>query len=164
MKNKKITKTNAMRMLDKQKCSYTVHEYAWSEDHLDALSVLEKMSQDAGAVYKTIVAVGDKTGVVVGVIPAQNELDLKAFAKVSGNKRIEMLPLKDLEATTGYIRGGCSPIGMKKQFRTVVDRSALEQRTIIFSAGRIGFQVEVAPADLEKLIRCSFAGIVRRDS
>ena len=75
-----------------------------------------------------------------------------------------MIHVAEINKVTGYIRGGCSPIGMKKQFRTVVDRSALEQRTIIFSAGRIGFQVEVAPADLEKLIRCSFAGIVRRDS
>ncbi|MGB7473230.1 Cys-tRNA(Pro) deacylase [Trichococcus sp.] len=148
VKNKKITKTNAMRMLDKQKCDYAVHEYAWSEDHLDALSVLEKMSQDAGAVYKTIVAVGDKTGVVVGVIPAQNELDLKAFAKVSGNKRIEMLPLKDLEATTGYIRGGCSPIGMKKAFPTYLSHHILDEKSVLVSGGKRGTQIELSPAGL----------------
>ncbi|CZQ95904.1 prolyl-trna editing protein ybak/ebsc [Trichococcus palustris] len=148
VKKKKIAKTNAMRMLDKMKFSYEVHEYPWSEDHLDAVSVLNKMSAESGAVYKTLVAVGDKTGVVVGVIPAQKELDLKAFAKVSGNKRIEMLPVKDLEETTGYIRGGCSPIGMKKSYPTFLSHHVSDEDKILVSGGKRGTQIALTPSDL----------------
>lgn len=148
VKNKKTAKTNAMRILDKMKCSYEVHEYPWSEDHLDAVSVLNKMSEESGAVYKTLVTVGDKTGVVVGVIPAGKELDLKAFAKVSGNKRIELLPLIELEATTGYIRGGCSPIGMKKNYPTFFSHHILDENKILVSGGKRGTQIALTPADL----------------
>lgn len=148
MKKKKTAKTNAMRMLDKMKLSYEIHEYPWSEDHLDAVSVLNNMSAESGAVYKTLVAVGDKTGVVVGVIPAQKELDLKAFAKVSGNKRIEMLPVKDLEETTGYIRGGCSPIGMKKAYPTFLSHHVSDEDRILVSGGKRGTQIALTPSDL----------------
>ena len=113
-----------------------------------AVSVLNKMSAESGAVYKTLVAVGDKTGVVVGVIPAQKELDLKAFAKVSGNKRIEMLPVKDLEETTGYIRGGCSPIGMKKSYPTFLSHHVSDEDKILVSGGKRGTQIALTPSDL----------------
>lgn len=160
----KVSKTNAARLLDRAKIHYELIPYRVDEDDLAAVHVAEQLGEPIERVFKTLVLRGDRTGVLICVVPGDAEVDLKAAARASGNKSVEMLHMKELLPTTGYIRGGCSPIGMKKQFRTVVDRSALEQRTIIFSAGRIGFQVEVAPADLEKLIRCSFAGIVRRDS
>ena len=164
MAHGRIEKTNAARLLDRAKIAYELIPYRVDEEHLAATHVAEQLGEDIACVFKTLVLKGDRTGYFVCVVPGDHEVDLKAAARVSGNKKADLIPMKELLPVTGYIRGGCSPIGMKKQFRTVVDRSALEQRTIIFSAGRIGFQVEVAPADLEKLIRCSFAGIVRRDS
>ena len=157
-------KTNAARLLDELGIGYELHEAPYDEADLSATAMARSLGVPVEEVFKTLVVRGDKTGVLEVCVPGAAELNLKELAAVSGNTHVELVPLKEVQPLTGYIRGGCSPIGMKKQFRTVVDRSALEQRTIIFSAGRIGFQVEVAPADLEKLIRCSFAGIVRRDS
>ncbi|HCO05161.1 MAG TPA: Cys-tRNA(Pro) deacylase, partial [Enterococcus faecalis] len=134
-KKKTQQKTNAMRMVEQHKVPYKEYEFAWSEDHLSAESVAESLDIDKGRIFKTLVTVGNKTGPVVAVIPGNQELDLKKLAKASGNKKVEMLHLKDLEATTGYIRGGCSPIGMKKQFPTYLAEEAQQYSAIIVSAG-----------------------------
>lgn len=157
MKKKKVHKTNAMRMLEQLKIPYAVHEYEWSEDHLDARHVLQSMRAEVGAVYKTIVLVGDKNGVNVAVLPAERELDLKALARVSGNKRIELLELDKLEETTGYIRGGCSPVGMKKRFPTYLAEEAKQEEQILVSAGKRGLQVELAPQDLLRATNATIA-------
>ena len=112
MSKDKEKKTNAMRMVERAKVPYNVYHYAWKEDALDAVHAAAELQRPTDQVFKTLVAIGDKTGPVVGVIPSDQELDLKKFARASGNKRVEMLHLKDLEKTTGYIRGGCSPIGV----------------------------------------------------
>jgi len=157
MAKKKVTKTNAIRLIEQQKISYTEHEYEWKEDHLGADTVAKQLAADN--IFKTLVAVGNKTGPLVAVIPANKELDLKKIAKASGNKKVEMLHLRDLETTTGYIRGGCSPIGMKKLFPTYIDQSATTFATITISAGRRGLQMELAPKDLAKVVRGEFVDI-----
>ena len=126
MKKKKLQKTNAIRLLEKERIAYEVHEYPWSEDHLDAITVAKEVAMPMEKIYKTLVTKGDKAGITVACIPADKEIDLKLLAKVSGNKKIEMLPMKELESTTGYIRGGCSPIGMKKLFPTYIAKRASE--------------------------------------
>lgn len=157
----KKKKTNVHRMLDKEKITYSTHEYAWSEDHLDAETAAQNANLPLEKVYKTLVTVGDKTGPLVACINAEDELKLKALAKISGNKKVEMLPMKDLEKTTGYIRGGCSPIGMKKSYPTFVDEKAKAMETIVVSAGKQGQQVELAPDDLMKLTRASYGAITQ---
>lgn len=135
-----------MRIIEQQKIPYKEYEFEWSEDHLSADSVAEKLQIEDGKIFKTLVTVGNKTGPVVAVIPGNTELDLKKLASASGNKKVEMLHLRDLEETTGYIRGGCSPIGMKKLFPTYVAKEADDYDTIIVSAGKRGQQIEVAPS------------------
>ena len=160
MAKKKIVKTNAIRMVEQKKIPYTEHEYEWDENHLSASSVAEQLPESQSRIFKTLVAVGNVTGPLVAVIPGEAELNLKKLAKVSGNKKVEMLHLKDLEATTGYIRGGCSPIGMKKFFSTTFHETARDFETIMFSAGKIGHQVEVKLSDVDKVIRYQVADIV----
>ncbi|MTD38996.1 Cys-tRNA(Pro) deacylase [Erwinia sp. CPCC 100877] len=143
-KKKKIQKTNAIRLVEQKNIPYNEYEFAWSEDHLSADSVAEKLGIDPARIFKTLVTVGNKTGPVVAVIPGNQELDLKKLAKASGNKKVEMLHLRDLEETTGYIRGGCSPIGMKKLFPTFIAAEAEQYERIIVSAGKRGMQMEVA--------------------
>ncbi|RDW16424.1 Cys-tRNA(Pro) deacylase [Oceanobacillus arenosus] len=157
MKKKKLHKTNAIRILEKEEIAYDVHEYPWSEDHLDAITVAEKVAMPMEKIYKTLITKGDKTGITVACIPANHTLDLKAFAKVSGNKKLEMLPMKELELTTGYIRGGCSPIGMKKSFPTYIANIAQSMETVIVSAGKRGMQVELTPGDLQKVTDAVFS-------
>lgn len=154
---KKQQKTNAIRLVEQKKIAYQEHQYEWSENHLSAEAVFEQLGRQQ--IFKTLVAVGNKTGPIVAVIPGNCELDLKKAAKVSGNKKVEMLPLKDLETTTGYLRGGCSPIGMKKLFPTYIDQSAEAFNTIIISAGKRGLQIELAPADLNQLVHGTFAAL-----
>jgi len=156
---KKIVKTNAIRMVEQKKIPYTEHEYEWDENHLSASSVAEQLPESQSRIFKTLVAVGNVTGPLVAVIPGEAELNLKKLAKVSGNKKVEMLHLKDLEATTGYIRGGCSPIGMKKLFPTYLDQIAESYKQIIVSAGRRGLQMELAPQDICALTSGQFADI-----
>lgn len=151
------TKTNAIRLVEQKKISYKEHEYSWSEDDLGAGHVSEQVGIEPARIFKTLVAVGNKTGPVVAVIPSDHELDLKKIAKVSGNKKVEMLHLRDLEATTGYIRGGCSPIGMKKLFPTFIDASAEQYEQIAISAGKRGLQMEIAPSAIKELTRGQFA-------
>ncbi|XVH05498.1 Cys-tRNA(Pro) deacylase [Enterococcus faecium] len=155
----KIVKTNAIRMVEQKKIPYTEHEYEWDESHLSASSVAEQLPESQSRIFKTLVAVGNVTGPLVAVIPGEAELNLKKLAKVSGNKKVEMLHLKDLEATTGYIRGGCSPIGMKKLFPTYLDQIAESYEQIIVSAGRRGLQMELAPQDICALTSGQFADI-----
>lgn len=159
MVKKKIVKTNAIRMVEQKKIPYTEHEYEWDENHLSASSVAEQLPESQSRIFKTLVAVGNVTGPLVAVIPGEAELNLKKLAKVSGNKKVEMLHLKDLEATTGYIRGGCSPIGMKKLFPTYLDQIAENYDQIIVSAGRRGLQMELAPQDICALTSGQFADI-----
>ncbi|MCW8065563.1 Cys-tRNA(Pro) deacylase [Enterococcus lactis] len=159
MAKKKIVKTNAIRMVEQKKIPYTEHEYEWDENHLSASSVAEQLPESQSRIFKTLVAVGNVTGPLVAVIPGEAELNLKRLAKVSGNKKVEMLHLKDLEATTGYIRGGCSPIGMKKLFPTYLDQIAENYDQIIVSAGRRGLQMELAPQDICALTSGQFADI-----
>ncbi|HAZ1008784.1 TPA: Cys-tRNA(Pro) deacylase [Enterococcus faecium] len=159
MAKKKIVKTNAIRMVEQKKIPYTEHEYEWDESHLSASSVAEQLPESQSRIFKTLVAAGNVTGPLVAVIPGEAELNLKKLAKVSGNKKVEMLHLKDLEATTGYIRGGCSPIGMKKLFPTYLDQIAESYEQIIVSAGRRGLQMELAPQDICALTSGQFADI-----
>ena len=159
MAKKKIQKTNAIRLLDQKKIAYEEQEFAYSEDHVDAVTVAHALGEEEDEIFKTLVTVGNKTGPVVAVIPGNQELDLKKLAKVSGNKKVEMLPLKDLEATTGYIRGGCSPVGMKKLYPTYFDSSALTHDKIHVSAGKRGLQMSVNPEELESVVRGKFESI-----
>lgn len=159
MAKKKIVKTNAIRLVEQKKISYKEYAYEWQENHLGADEVATKLGQNPAQVFKTLVAVGNKTGVIVAVIPGNHELDLKKLAQLSGNKKVEMLHLKDLEQTTGYIRGGCSPIGMKKLFPTFIDESANDFATIIISAGKRGLQLEIAPSDLAFLVSGKFGAL-----
>lgn len=159
MKKKKIQKTNAMRTLENHKINYDVHEYAWNEEHTDAKTAAAKVDMPFEKIYKTLVAVGNNTGVIVACIPASTELDLKKFAKESGNKKVDMLHMKDLEKTTGYIRGGCSPVGMKKLFPTYIAAEAEALETIVVSAGKRGMQMEVIPLDLIEVTNGEFADI-----
>ncbi|MFD2208638.1 Cys-tRNA(Pro) deacylase [Virgibacillus halophilus] len=148
-----------MRILDKEKINYYIHEYQWDEKHLDAMSVADKTGKPYHKIFKTLAAVGDKTGVIIACIPSERELDLKAAAKISDNKKVDMLPMKKLEETTGYIRGGCSPIGMKKHYPTYLSSDAESQDTIIISAGKRGLQVELSPDDLQQMTDAVFGNL-----
>lgn len=145
---KKIDKTNVARLLDKAGIKYNLIPYEFDENDLAAQHVADSLGQDIAKVFKTLVLRGDKSGHIVCVIPGDKEVDLKALAKVSGNKKVEMIAMKDLLAVTGYIRGGCSPIGMKKRFPTYFHTSANEQEIIYVSAGVRGLQIEINPKDL----------------
>lgn len=143
-----MDKTNVMRALERAKITYTPHYYDASDGLIDGVSVAKKVNLPSEAVFKTLVTRGHGGSVLVFVIPVQKELDLKKAARAVGEKSVAMLHVADLLKTTGYIRGGCSPVGMKKRFVTVVDTSAENWPTIMVSAGRIGAQVELRPADL----------------
>ncbi len=152
----KIPKTNAMRMLDRAKIPYELFTYEVDESDLSGTHVADDVGLPYSQVFKTLVAKGDKTGHVVFVIPVDCEIDLKAAAHYSGNKRVEMIAVKDLLATTGYIRGGCSPVGMKKQFPTYFDSSVTKHDRIAVSAGVRGCQMFL---DAQKLIEFTKAQI-----
>lgn len=145
-------KTNVMRILDKAKITYKAHTYDHSDGAIDGAAVAEKMGQNPEQVFKTLVTKGAGRDYYVFVVPVLKELDLKKAAKSVGEKHVEMIHVKDINKVTGYIRGGCSPIGMKKQFVTVFDKSAENIETIIVSAGKIGYQIELAPKDLVEIV------------
>jgi len=151
-----MEKTNVMRILDQKKIPYQAYTYV-DTDAISGVEVAEVLGQNPNQVFKTLVTVGASKRNYVFVIPVCAELNLKKAAKAVGEKSIEMIKSKDLLPLTGYIHGGCSPIGMKKLFKTVIDSSAGDFGTIIFSAGKIGYQVEVSPADLKKVILYEFA-------
>ena len=142
------TKTNVMRLLDAAKIPYEAKEYPVDENDLSGSHAADMLGVDHGSVFKTLVLKGERTGFFVCCIPVDGEVDLKKAAKAAGDKKVEMLPMKDLLATTGYIRGGCSPIGMKKRFPTFIDEAALKYETIAVSAGQRGFQVLLSPQAL----------------
>ncbi|MBO5303175.1 MAG: Cys-tRNA(Pro) deacylase [Lachnospiraceae bacterium] len=156
---KKIEKTNVMRILEQKKINYKSYEYAATEA-ISGVEVADILNQDKNQVFKTLVTIGNSKNYYVFMIPVHKELDLKKAAKAVGEKSIAMIKSKELLPLTGYIHGGCSPIGMKKQFRTTVDISAENFQTIIFSGGKIGYQVEVAMEDLKQLVRAELADIV----
>jgi len=154
-----VKKTNAMRLLDAAKVPYEVKEYEFDLGDLSGTHAAEALGLDADMVFKTLVAVGDKTGPAVFVIPVALALDLKRAAAVSGNKRVEMLPLKELTNVTGYLRGGCSPVGMKKRFPIFIDSRAQSQKILSVSAGLRGVQVLLAPSALVAFTGGSFADL-----
>lgn len=156
----KAVKTNAMRILDSKKVKYTMHSYDVSDDNVDGISVANKINRDVNEVYKTLVTHGTSKNIYVYVIPVHENLDLKKAAKVAGEKKIEMIHVRDINKLTGYIRGGCSPVGMKKLYKTFVNKSAESLETIIVSGGKIGYQVELSPLDLQKVINCKFEDII----
>ena len=159
----KINKTNVARLLDKAKVPYQLVPYEVDENDLSAIHVAEQLGENVEQVFKTLILHGDKSGYFVCVIPGADEVDLKKAAKVSGNKKCEMIPVKELLPLTGYIRGGCSPIGMKKHFPTYIHFSAEQFDNIYISAGQRGLQVLLAPADLIRETNASFADLVSGD-
>ncbi len=156
---KKIEKTNAARLLDKAGLQYNLIPYEFDENDLAAQHVADSLGQDIAKVFKTLVLHGDKTGHIVCVVPGNCEVDLKALAKVSGNKKVEMIAMKDLLQVTGYIRGGCSPIGMKKRFPTYFHSTATELDVIYVSAGVRGLQLEMSPSDLITFVGAEVADV-----
>lgn len=157
----KEAKTNAMRMLEKEGISYQLHTYDASDGHIDGAAVAQKCNEDPDMVYKTLVTQGNDHNYYVFVIPVEQELDLKACAKAVGAKSVEMVHVKDLLKITGYIRGGCSPVGMKKKYTTVFDETIVLFNTILVSGGRIGTQIEAAPDDLLRVTDGITAAITR---
>ena len=147
-----VQKTNAARLLDAAGIAYTLVPYEVDEAHLEASHVAEQLGEDLDRVFKTLVLRGDRNGLFVCVIPGSLEVDLKVAARISGNNSCEMIHVKELLPSTGYIRGGCSPIGMKKPFPTFIPESALLYDTIYVSAGVRGLQICIAPADLIRFV------------
>lgn len=155
-------KTNAMRMLDKAGISYRTYSYDHSDGLIDGISVADKMGQPVEKVYKTLVTQGTSREYYVFVIPVAEELDLKAAARAVGEKAVEMIKVSDINKVTGYIRGGCSPVGMKKEYKTVIDSSCKGLDSFIVSAGKIGHQVELPPDELAKLVQARIENVTAR--
>lgn len=153
-------KTNAMRILDAKKVAYKFMTYENEDGKIDGVSVAYKIGKDPAMVYKTLVAQGSSSGIFVFVIPVEAELDLKKAAKAAGEKKIEMLPVKDIQKWTGYIRGGCSPVGMKKLYPTFIDLQASELENVIVSGGKIGVQIEISVKVLQDVIDAKMADII----
>jgi Cys-tRNA(Pro)/Cys-tRNA(Cys) deacylase len=153
-------KTNAIRILELQGIQHEIYTYSVADGQLDAVSVAQKVGFDPDIVFKTLVTTGKNTGVNVFVIPGNCTLDLKKAAETAGDKSIEMLKAKDLFSLTGYIHGGCSPIGMKKEYPTFVEEMASQYEKIVVSAGKIGLQVLIGPADLLLVTGAKFADLV----
>ena len=161
----KEAKTNAMRILEREKVAYTAHEYPHEEGvAVDGVTVAASIGEDPACVYKTLVTQGSSKNYFVFVIPIAEELDMKKAAKSVGEKSVEMIHVKDINAITGYIRGGCTAIGMKKQYVTRIDESAKTQEQIYVSGGRIGSQIQLKPDDLAKAARAEFADIIRHEN
>ncbi len=161
MAKQKEVKTNAMRILESKKIPFTHYTYE-CEEFIDGLQIADKLSLPYEKVYKTLVTQGNSKNYFVFVIPIAEELDMKKAAKSVGEKSVEMIHVKDINAVTGYIRGGCTAIGMKKQYVTRVDENAAGKETIIVSGGRIGSQIELKPDDLLKAAGARFADIIKK--
>ena len=153
-------KTNAARKLDELKIEYKLVEYPVDEEHLDAIHVAQEVGMPPAQVFKTLCVRGDKNGVMFAVIPGDGELDLKALAKVSGNKWAELVALKEVLPLTGYIRGGCSPLGAKKNYPVYMDASSNNWPEIAISAGQRGMQIVAAPADLQKATNATVVPLI----
>ena len=158
--SKKELKTNAMRMLDRMKIPYEYETYE-CEDFTDGIETADKLGYDHALVYKTLVTTGKSGEHYVFVIPIEAEIDFKKAAKAVGEKSLEMLHLKNLTKVTGYVRGGCTAIGMKKQFPTVIQKDAEELTQMHVSSGKLGMQLKLAPADLKKAAKAQFADVIR---
>lgn len=154
-------KTNAMRILDAKKVEYEMLTYNHKDGKIDGISVAEKIGKDPKEVYKTLVAQGASKNIFVFVIPVAEELDLKKAAKAAGEKSMEMLPMKDIQKWTGYIRGGCSPIGMKKEYRTFLDESSRGMESMVVSAGKIGVQIVLEPNKLQEVTKAEFISVTK---
>ena len=159
MAKTKEIKTNAMRILDSLKISYESYFYECDE-FIDALKIADQLGQPYEKVYKTLVTRGPSKNFFVFVIPIAEELDLKKAAKVAGEKSLEMIAVKEINSVTGYIRGGCTAIGMKKKYATYIDDSAKNRMTMIVSGGKLGVQLELAPAGLQKACEGEFADVI----
>lgn len=157
---KKLQKTNAARLLDRAKVAYRLIPYLVDESDLSAVHVAEQLGEDVAQVFKTLVLRGDRHGVFVCVIPGDGEVDLKLAAKASGNKSAEMIAQRQLLETVGYIRGACSPIGMKRLFPTFIDSSCTAHEHIYISAGVRGMQIEIAPHDLIPFVRAEVVDLL----
>ena len=160
MGKEKNIKTNAVRIAETAKIDFETINYE-SDGFMEGTAIADKLGQPCEQTFKTLVTKGKPGQFFVFVVPVADELDLKKAAKAVGEKSVEMLPVKDLLATTGYVRGGCSPIGMKKLFRTVIHQSAQSFDRIMFSGGRLGTQLKMNPNDLSKLINAEFAEIIK---
>lgn len=158
---KKDDKTNVMRVLDKAKINYSFRKYEQNAS-LTGGEIARLLGEEPEKVFKTLVTVSKSKEHYVFMLPVEKELDLKKAARAAGEKNIEMIAQKELLSLTGYVHGGCSPIGMKKQFKTFIDESARQFDTIMFSAGKVGYQVEIATADAERLIPLYFADLAKQ--
>ena len=156
----KIQKTNAMRFLDKNKIEYNTYSYECKDGKIDGLAVAEKLGQDPKTVFKTLVTQGHSKEFYVFVLPVGEELDLKKAAKAAGEKKVEMIHVKDINKYTAYIRGGCSPLAMKKLYKTFIHSSAQELDKFVFSGGKIGLQIEANPNDVANSIGAKFEDII----
>lgn len=157
----KTEKTNAARLLDRARIAYELIPYVVDESNLAATHVAEQLGEDIACVFKTLVLKGDRSGYFVCVVPGDCEVDLKAAAKVSGNKKADLIPMKDLLGVTGYIRGGCSPIGMKRAFPIFLHSTAADHPYIYISAGVRGLQIKIAPDDLAGFVRAQLCDLVK---
>ncbi|MDS0525385.1 Cys-tRNA(Pro) deacylase [Clostridium sp. SHJSY1] len=155
-----MQKTNAMRLLDKNNIKYNTISYENKDGKIDGIAVAEKIGKDVNTVFKTLVTQGNSKELYVFVIPVIEELDLKKAAMVAGEKNLDMIHVKDINKYTGYIRGGCSPLAMKKAYKTFIHNSAEKFSNIVFSAGKIGLQIEVNPLELASVIEAKFENIV----
>lgn len=155
-----MQKTNAMRFLDKNKISYNTYEYDCKDGKIDGVAVANKLNQDVNMIFKTLVVQGHSKELYVFVLPVAEELNLKKAAKVAGEKNIEMIHVKDINKYTGYIRGGCSPLAMKKLYKTFFHKSAENLDKIIFSGGKIGLQIEANPKEVAQAINAKFEDII----
>ena len=154
-----MTKTNAVRLLETASIQYKLHEYDTTDGDVSGIGVASKLGKEPECVFKTLVTVGKDQGIYVFIVPSNIELDLKKAAKAAGEKYVEMIKARDLEPKTGYVHGGCSPIGMKKQFPTFIDETAQMHDTIFVSGGRTGLQIEIAPDDLLKVTDAVFCDL-----
>lgn len=157
---KKIAKTNAARLLDRAKVAYELVAYEVDENDLSAGHLAATIGEDINQVFKTLVLFGEKTRHFVCVVPGNGEVDLKKAARVSGNKKVDLIAMKDLLATTGYIRGGCSPIGMKKQFPTYIHETCMDYEHIFVSAGMRGLQLKINPQALVDFVRATVCDLI----
>lgn len=155
-----MEKTNASRILERQGITFDLIEYEVDPENLDAFHIARQLDQDINMIFKTLVLHGDKTGHFVCVIQGNKEVDLKKAAKISGNKKVAMIPMKELLPLTGYIRGGCTAIGMKKSFPVFLDSNALIQEKIYISAGRRGLQIKLSPSDYVKATSATVGDLV----
>ncbi|HFD2050410.1 Cys-tRNA(Pro) deacylase [Clostridium perfringens] len=159
-KDKKL-KTNAMRILDSKKVSYEMLSYESEDGKIDGISVAHKIGVDEKNVFKTLVAQGTSKELYVFVIPVAEELDLKSAAKIAGEKKVDMIPVKDILKHTGYIRGGCSPIGLRRPYKTFIHESAKKLDFMIVSAGKIGHQIKLKPNDLVNVVEGKFEFLIK---